>query len=96
MVFNKLGENKMTTYLINANFFENFWADFIKKFSSPWIWYAIAFAVIGITLLILAKRIARLIKQKNNIDKNDGAYVTFMVVAFLFIMASAVLFAVMS
>ncbi len=85
----------MATFLNITGFLEKFWAEFVKNFSSPWIWYALAFAVVGIALLILAKRIARLIKQKNNIDKNDGAYVTFMVVAFLFIMASIILFVVM-
>lgn len=85
----------MLTLFNNASFFEVFWEDFKGKFSQTWIWYALAFAVMGVTILILAKRIARLIKQKNNIDKNDGAYVTFMVVAFLFIMASVVLFVVM-
>ena len=104
-----VGEKAMIKFL-NNNFFESFWAEFVKKFSSPWIWYALAFAVVGITLLILAKRIARIIKQKgkevlcgrrsllekNNIEKNDGAYITFVVVAMLFIMAAVVLFVVMS
>lgn len=86
----------MINLLLNANFFQTFWTNFKNKFSSPWIWYALAFAVVGITILILAKRIARIIKQKNNIDKNDGAYVTFVVVAILFLLASLVLFVVMS
>lgn len=87
----------MLSFLLNnATFMENFWQNFTKKFSSPWIWYALSFAVLGITILILAKRIARIVKQKNNIDKNDGAYLTFVVVAILFLMAAVVLFVVMN
>lgn len=91
----KLEKNKMITFLNNTGFFKTFWMGFKSKFSSPWIWYALAFAVVGVTILILAKRIARLIKQKNDIDKNDGAYVTFVVVACMFIMASITLFVVL-
>jgi len=74
---------------------ESFWADFIGRFSYAWMWFAMAFAVIGVTLLIMAKRIARIVKQRNNIENNDGAYITGLVVACLFIMASVVIFIIM-
>lgn len=85
----------MSSLLNSMSLMANFWTDFIDKFNYAWMWFAMAFAIIGVTLLILSRRIARIIKQRNNIEDNDGAYITFLVISLLFIIASVILFIVM-
>ena len=84
------------SFLLEETTKSSFWSDFIGKFSYAWMWFAVIFAIIGVTLLILAKRIARIVKQRNNIEDNDGAYITFLVVACMFIVASVIIFIVMA
>ena len=85
----------MNSLLNSMSLMANVWNDFVANFAYPWMWFATAFAVIGVTLLILSRRIARIIKQRNNIEDNDGAYITFLVISLLFIIASVILFIVM-
>lgn len=82
----------MINFLNSNNFFIDFWDGFVTKLQSPFVWLAIVFAIVGITVAILAKRIARLIKKKNEIADNDGAFITFKIVALLFVIASVLIF----
>lgn len=59
------------------NVFQTFGENFIKRIQMPSVIVALCFAVVGLALAILAKRIARVVRKSNNISDNDSVLVSF-------------------
>lgn len=59
------------------NTFNNFWNNFVARISQIEIIFALAFAVIGLSLAIIAKRVAITVRKTNEIDDKDPILVGF-------------------
>ena len=80
------------SFLLANSFFTDFWDSFYPRLKTTEIIIAIVLAVVGLTLAVLARRITRAIKNKNDIPNEDKTLIILKVIAFLFIIASALLF----
>lgn len=73
-----------------SNFFSTYFDNLGAMLKSVEILMALFFAIIGVSTAVLARRIARVIRKRNDIDDGDAALVgvkavglVFMLVAFL-------------
>ena len=77
-----------------ANFFNDFWSSFAPRLGSAEIIVAIVLAVIGLSIAVLARRIARAIKDENDIPGDSKVLLTLKTIALVFIVSSAIIFMV--
>lgn len=63
----------MNTFL---NVFDTFAENFVRRLQMPAIIVAIVFAVVGLALAILARRIARVVRKSNEINDSDSILIT--------------------
>ena len=77
-----------------ANFFSDFWNSFAPRLGSAEIIVAIILAVIGLSIAVLARRIARAIKDENDIPDDSKVLLTLKTIALVFIVSSAIIFMV--
>ena len=61
----------MLNFILNTNT-----ESFKRFFSMPQIWFAMFFCIVGVALVLLARRITRVIKKTNHIEDNDRTLVT--------------------
>ncbi len=80
------------SFLLANSFFTEFWDSFYPRLKTTEIIVAMVLAVVGLTIAILARRITRAIKQKNDIPNEDKTLIVIKVIALLFMVASALLF----
>ena len=80
------------SFLLANSFFTEFWDSFYPRLKTTEIIIAMVLAVVGLTLAILARRITRAIKHKNDIPNEDKTLIVLKVIALLFLIASALLF----
>ena len=70
------------------NIFQEFSENFIRRIQIPAVIVALAFAVVGVALAILARRIARAVRKSNKIEENDAVLITLKVVGLVFLFVS--------
>lgn len=80
------------SFLLANSFFTEFWDSFYPRLKTTEIIIAMVLAVVGLTIAILARRITRAIKQKNDIPNEDKTLIIIKIIALLFLVASALLF----
>ena len=73
------------------NVFTDFWNNFIERMQIPSIIVALAFAVVGVALAVLARRIARVIRKTNDIKDNDGCLIAFKAVGLVCLFVSVLI-----
>ena len=61
----------MLNFLLNTNM-----ESFIRYFSMPQIWVAMALCVVGVSLVLLARRITRVAKDTDKVEDNDRMLVS--------------------
>jgi len=61
----------MLNFILNTNI-----ESFKRYFSMPQVWVAMFLCIVGVALVLLARRITRVIKDTNNIADNDKTLVT--------------------
>ena len=61
------------------NVFTDFWDSFVKRLSSPPTIFAIVFAIIGVSLAIIARRVAVAIRKTDDIDEKDPIMIGFKI-----------------
>lgn len=59
------------------NSFQEYWDNLIVRLSMPSIIFAIIFAVIGVSLAIIAKRVAIVVRKSDEIDEKDPIMIGF-------------------
>lgn len=59
------------------NSFKDFWNNLIARLSMPSIIFALAFAIVGISLAIIAKRVAIVVRKTDDIDEKDPIMIGF-------------------
>ena len=73
------------------NVFTDFWNNFIERMQIPSIIVALVFAVVGVSLAVLARRIARVIRKTNDIKDNDGCLIAFKAVGLICLFVSVLI-----
>lgn len=64
--------------------------DFQEYLLSPARIAGLSFIIIGIALVMIAKKLTRVIKKQSNIDKSNRTYVTILTVGFVLILAGMI------
>ena len=69
------------------NVFTNFWENLLKKLTTPSMMFAIGFAILGVALAIIAKKVAKVVRKTDEIDDKDPVMIGFKAagLAFLFV-----------
>ncbi|MBE5736136.1 MAG: hypothetical protein E7356_02105 [Clostridiales bacterium] len=65
-------------FLLNS--FGDFWDNLIARLSMTEIIFALAFAIVGLSLAIIAKRVAIVVRKSDNIDDKDPILIGFKAV----------------
>ena len=60
--------------------FKDFWTNFIARISTVEMIVAICFAVVGVSLAIIARKITRAFRKVDEIEDNDSLYISLKVV----------------
>lgn len=63
-----------------------------KRLQLPNVLAAVIFAMVGLALTILARRIARAVKKTNNIEDNDKLMIGLKVVGLVFMFVALMVF----
>ena len=75
--------------LLNA--FKNFWNNLIARLSVTPIIFALAFAVVGLSLAIIAKRVAIVARKTDDIDERDPIMIGFKAVGLACLFVSVII-----
>lgn len=59
------------------NGFKESWNNLIARLSMPSVIFALAFAIVGISLAIIAKRVAVVVRKSDEIDEKDPIMIGF-------------------
>ena len=73
------------------NVFTDFWNNFVERIQIPSVIIALVFAIIGVALAILARRIARVIRKTDDIKDNDGCLIAFKAVGLVCLFISVLI-----
>ena len=76
---------------ILLNIFQQFGENFLRRIQMPSIIVALAFAVVGVALAILARRIARVVRKSNDIADNDAFLISLKVVGLVFLFVAVLI-----
>lgn len=73
------------------NVFETFAENFVRRIQIPAVIVALAFAIIGVSLAILARRIARVARKSNDISDSDSVLITVKAIGLVFLFISVLI-----
>lgn len=76
---------------ILLNVFQEFGENFVRRIQMPSIIIALAFAIVGVALAVLARRIARAVRKSNDIADNDGVLISLKAVGLVFLFVSVLI-----
>ena len=76
----------MLNFLLNTNL-----ESFIRYFSMPQIWVAMILCVVGVALVILARRITRVAKNIEQVADNDRTLVSIKCVGIIMLVLTVVI-----
>jgi len=76
---------------ILLNIFQQFGENFLRRIQMPSIIVALAFAIVGVALAILARRIARVARKSNDIADNDAILISLKVVGLVFLFVAVLI-----
>ena len=73
------------------NVFDNFWENLIRKISTPSMLFAIGFAILGVSLAIIAKKVAKVVRKSDEIDDKDPVMIGFKAAGLVFLFVSVLI-----
>lgn len=73
------------------NVFQTFGENFVRRIQMPSIIVALVFAIIGVSLAVLARRVARVARKSNDIADNDAVLISFKAVGLVFLFVSVLI-----
>lgn len=73
------------------NVFQEFGENLIRRLQMPAVIVALAFAIIGVSLAILARRVARVVRKSNEIQENDSVLISMKAVGLVFLFVSVLI-----
>lgn len=59
------------------NVFKDFWNNLIARLSMPSMLFAIGFAILGVSLAIIARKVAVVVRKSDEIDEKDPVMIGF-------------------
>lgn len=65
--------------------FQDFWTNFIARITTVEMIIAICFAILGVSLAIIARKITRVVRKVDEIEDNDSLYISLKVVGLVFL-----------
>ena len=75
--------------LLNA--FQTFWENLLIRLQMPVIIVALACAIVGVALVILAKRIARAVRKSDNVQDNDNVLISLKAIGLILLFVSVLI-----
>ena len=76
---------------ILLNIFQEFADNFVRRIQMPAIIVALSFAIVGVSLAVLARRIARVVRKSNEIADNDAVLISLKAVGLVFLFVSVLI-----
>ncbi len=73
------------------NVFQTFGENFVRRLQMPAIIVALVFAVIGVSLAVLGRRVARVVRKTNDISDNDSVLITFKAIGLVCLFVSVLI-----
>lgn len=73
------------------NVFQTFGENFARRIQMPAIIVALVFAIIGVSLAVLGRRVARMVRQSNDISDNDSVLITFKAIGLVCLFISVLI-----
>ncbi|MCI5497229.1 MAG: hypothetical protein MR412_01395 [Firmicutes bacterium] len=73
------------------NVFQTFGQNFVRRMQMPSIIVALVFAIIGVSLAVLGRRVARMVRKSNNIEDNDSVLITFKAIGLVCLFISVLI-----
>ena len=71
--------------------FQTFGENFVRRLQMPSIIIALVFAVIGVSLAVLGRRVARMVRKTNAIKDNDSVLITFKAIGLVCLFISVLI-----
>lgn len=71
-----------------SQFMSTYFGNILEMIMSVEVIIGICFAVLGVATSVLARRITRIIRKRNEIDDNDSVLVTIKVVGLVFMLVA--------
>lgn len=59
------------------NVFKDFWNNLIARLAMPSMIFAISFAILGVALAIIARKVAVVVRKRDDIDEKDPVMIGF-------------------
>ncbi len=76
---------------LTLNVFQTFADNFVRRIQMPAIIVALVFAIIGVSLAVLGRRVARVVRKSNEIEDNDPVLISFKAVGLVFLFISVLI-----
>lgn len=76
----------MLNFILNTNL-----EAFKKFFSMPAVWVAMILCMVGVALVILARRITRVVKNIDKVEDNDRTLVTIKCIGIVLLVLTVVI-----
>ena len=73
------------------NSFQTFWESLLVRLQMPAIMVALACAIIGVAIVILAKRIARAVRKSDNIQDNDNVLIALKAIGLVLLFVAVLI-----
>jgi len=73
------------------NIFQDFADNFVRRMQIPAVIVALVFAIVGVAIAVLAKRIARAVRKSDEIQENDAILISLKVVGLVLLFVSVLI-----
>lgn len=73
------------------NVFQTFADNFVRRIQMPAIIVALCFAVVGVALAVLGRRVARVVRKSDEIADNDPVLITFKAIGLVCLFVSVLI-----
>ena len=76
---------------ILLNIFKEFGENFVRRIQMPSIIIALSFAIVGVALAVLARRIARVVRKEDKIADNDAVLISLKAVGLVLLFVAVLI-----
>ena len=76
---------------ILLNSFQTFWDNFLIRLQMPVIIVALVCAILGVALVILAKRITRMVRKSDSVPDNDNALISLKAIGLILLFVAVLI-----
>ena len=76
---------------ILLNIFQEFGENFVRRIQMPSIIIALSFAIVGVALAVLARRIARVVRKEDKVADNDAVLISLKAVGLVLLFVAVLI-----